>query len=688
MLAPVNRVTLILALLLGAWLRFAGLARPSFWLDEILNYDIATRALARPWWESLTGFATDGPLSYAFALAGRFVSSPELSARLAPALFGVAAIFVGWLAARRLAPEVSLVYPLLLAVAPLHVYYSREARPYALLILLATAMTALLLRGGSMGVAIVVLVAAIYASPGSTPLLLATAIAAGAAYVIGRNPFHGRYATAAVLAAALVPLLYGAWPAKASDVPATLSARYLPSLIASFSFAAVDTSDVSRAAYLVLAFAVIGAIALARDDRAKAAIVGGMALLPVLLGLLALWRLKHWYAVRYVAVALPAYLLLAAIGIAAIARLVRHRVARPAITLVLAAAFLREALPAARREPLRKLDWRVVAQTLWDHAGPSDAVLATNEWARVSLEFYLRRLPPRVRLYGARDMLPIAASIVDQNDPVWIVSAGTDASDVSAWTCRYPVVLANPLESLRVHYAPTLAHFVEHRMTAADARNAARGQLFVDFGPADEVLLRGQWANAEGEQRWVQGTRAAVVLPMGYAADHRIVVSLLPHGEQRARVSLNGAPVADFALDQGWKEYEIATRAGQWRPGGNVLAFEFSRASVASPIDARTISAMFDNLWVVPPGKTVDRQPWKPAVSMVSIGGQSLAEQLAWNSVCLDDKGFLALAYRELYGRPIDPKGERYHLGRMRRGQTREDVVRTMMRSPEFRPRR
>ena len=185
--------------------------------------------------------------------------------------------------------------------------------------------------------------------------------------------------------------------------------------------------------------------------------------------------------------------------------------------------------------------------------------------------------------------------------------------------------------------------------------------------------------------RWASGTRAGVVIPMGYAADHRIVVSLMPHGEQRARVTLNGAPLGDFPLQPGWKEYELVARRNLWRPGGNLLEFQFSRAFSPGPRDLRTLSVMFDNLWVVPGNAAVDRLPRTPAVSVVSLGNQTLAEAIGENSVCLDDRAFLVAAYHELYGRGLDPKGEQYFMARLKRGHTREDVARTMMRSPEFR---
>ena len=93
----IGEVALLAAIaVFGAVLRFGGLAVPSLWLDEILDYDVATKLTHEPLWRWLTGFASEhGPLFFATELAGRFAHAPEFAARFAPAVFGIAAIAVG-----------------------------------------------------------------------------------------------------------------------------------------------------------------------------------------------------------------------------------------------------------------------------------------------------------------------------------------------------------------------------------------------------------------------------------------------------------------------------------------------------------------------------------------------------------------------------------------------------------------
>ncbi len=230
---------LLLALIigLGAVLRFGGLSVPSLWLDEILDFDVATSLTHEPLWHWLTGFASEhGPLFFATELAGRLAHAPELAARVAPAVFGVAAVLVAAFAVRvahrntatsdaLVGPE-SMVFALLLAGSPLAVYYSREARPYALLLLLATAMLAMLLRaGGHAPFAFALPILALFTTSGSAPLLLATAVTAAGAFLISRKRFFAGFAAVTLLAVALMPLLYRRMPASAPTGFRPLSAR-------------------------------------------------------------------------------------------------------------------------------------------------------------------------------------------------------------------------------------------------------------------------------------------------------------------------------------------------------------------------------------------------------------------------------------------------------------------------------
>lgn len=665
----IDALSLAAIVVIGAALRFGGIAVPSLWLDEILDYDVATKLTGEPLWRWLTGFPSEhGPLFFATELAGRVVQTPELAARFAPALFGIAAIMIAAVGCRL--PAVggprgergpapssdvaeSATFALLFAGSPLAIYFSREARPYALLMMLATAMLALLLRGTSIRFSIVVLLLALLSTSGATPLLIATALTAGVAFLLDRRRFYGRYAIAALIAAALVPLFYRRMPGTSAAAGfRPLTGRFFQRLLQSFSVAALDVTTLRRAAYVVAALAVIGAIALVRRDRVRGAIVIGMALFPIAVSLTALWRLRHWYAVRYVATALPAYLLLVAIGITALLRLLfrgRSAVAVPIVAIVAAAFIVREGWPSTRTEPYRKLNWRVIAATIHEHAHAHDAVLTTNDWSYVCLDFYLRRLPPRVRLLSAAESPARAASVVAHNTPVWIVSAGFHRTgEVGDWSCQYPVVLASPLESFRLHYAPGLQHLLLNRLTPADTRAlVARYPTHVmHLGAENDFFLGGGWYGSEGTggdvSRWTGPEPVSAMLMASASVDHHLMMRMMPFdyrgaAPQVAAISLNAAPIARIALDRGWKDYAFEVPRARWRDGVNFLTVAFSRANApasldpASP-DPRPLAGRFNLIAVMPTGAATppDSQPELTRAFRINEPPGELLDENAW----------------------------------------------------------
>jgi mannosyltransferase len=123
-------------LVLGAALRFYRLDRESLWTDEVLSVDLARR----PWPALLPATQEDGhPPLYLTALRlwiGAF-GEGENGVRSLSAVIGVATLAAFFALAARLLPmRGALLATLLLACSPYHVYYSQEARNYALLLLL------------------------------------------------------------------------------------------------------------------------------------------------------------------------------------------------------------------------------------------------------------------------------------------------------------------------------------------------------------------------------------------------------------------------------------------------------------------------------------------------------------------------------------------------------------------------
>jgi 4-amino-4-deoxy-L-arabinose transferase-like glycosyltransferase len=129
---------------LAAALRFATLGSQAYHHDEIVT---ASRVLRADFWHAMdaVGFSESAPpLYYALAwLWTQVTGTGEVGLRSLSALFGVATVPVAYLLGAELrGRRAGLVAAALVAVNPMLLWYSQEARGYALLVLL-TAVAAL-----------------------------------------------------------------------------------------------------------------------------------------------------------------------------------------------------------------------------------------------------------------------------------------------------------------------------------------------------------------------------------------------------------------------------------------------------------------------------------------------------------------------------------------------------------------
>src|SRR5262249_44499436 len=137
-------------------------------------------------------------------------------ARIVPAICGIAMIPLLWIAARSLEVARGTAYAatIFIALSPLHVDYSREGRPYAMIVLIAAALMIVVLRGESMRAVVLLLVAAFYTTALIAPFILALAVSA---FLTGKR----RVATASIICLALMALCYhpGSAPAGQRQFP-------------------------------------------------------------------------------------------------------------------------------------------------------------------------------------------------------------------------------------------------------------------------------------------------------------------------------------------------------------------------------------------------------------------------------------------------------------------------------------
>jgi mannosyltransferase len=140
-----------LILLLALSLRLYQLGHENFWIDEINQVKVASQSIIdiilnyHP--QAEHGKFEQAPLSL---LITHFFLSPgdmEWAARLPSAIFGTLGVLALFLFSRQLYPSsVALLAALFLAISPLHLWYSQEARWYAPWSLITTLSYVLLLH--------------------------------------------------------------------------------------------------------------------------------------------------------------------------------------------------------------------------------------------------------------------------------------------------------------------------------------------------------------------------------------------------------------------------------------------------------------------------------------------------------------------------------------------------------------
>ena len=130
---------LVAITLLAAALRLATLDLQSFWYDEAFTPVHVLHPSLFSTLRSVSHTENTPPLWYVLAWAdSRVLGTGEIALRLPSALAGIATVPVAWAIGRELADcRAAIVCAALVAVNPLFVWYSQEARAYGLFVLMA-----------------------------------------------------------------------------------------------------------------------------------------------------------------------------------------------------------------------------------------------------------------------------------------------------------------------------------------------------------------------------------------------------------------------------------------------------------------------------------------------------------------------------------------------------------------------
>lgn len=153
-----NLLLLVVVLGVAALVRFQGLGRTSLWYDEAVSWSQSRGSLA----ELLSSVATDNypPLhNMVLWLAMPLFGDGEAALRLPSAVFGLLAVLLMYLLGKMICDRwAGLLAAALLALSPFHIWYSTEARMYALL--------------ATTGLAFLLAVLSVLRKPGGTALLV------------------------------------------------------------------------------------------------------------------------------------------------------------------------------------------------------------------------------------------------------------------------------------------------------------------------------------------------------------------------------------------------------------------------------------------------------------------------------------------------------------------------------------
>ena len=385
---------------LAAFVRFATLDQQSYWYDESVTVELVRMPFG-DMLDRIPESESTPPLYYVVAwLWAKVFGTGEVGLRSLSAVCGTAFVPVVYAIGRRAAGvRVGLVAAGLAAVNPLLVWYSQEARAYALLLLLAGLSFLFFIRllTGDPRRRTVVLWAVFSALALATHYFAAFLVAIEAVWLLAsaahRRPIAVAAAGLAVVELALLPLLLHQRSQGGADfiddvgLPYRLT-RAAKQFLIGFDAPGEVIAAVAATLLVLIAFWFVWSRG---DDRERRAAIVGLAVGgPVLIAtaLLAIVGVDY-FDTRNVLVAWPPLALAVAAGLGA------RRSGRAGIAAALALALVSAStvLFVVTDTSLQRDDWRGAAGALEDEepAGPR-AVVVTPASAPLALRVYAPQL--------------------------------------------------------------------------------------------------------------------------------------------------------------------------------------------------------------------------------------------------------------------------------------------------------
>jgi 4-amino-4-deoxy-L-arabinose transferase-like glycosyltransferase len=423
--AGAGYLPLALITLLGGVLRFYRLDHQSLWMDEVLTVLSSHTSLASVLFDPPVD-PNIPPLYYLLMSALQGLGDSEIALRMPSAVVGVLSIPLMYSVARQWLGRTALLAALLLAVSPLHVWYSQEARPYALLIFLALLGVRFLQQGLASRAALaprigfaVTMAAAFYVH--TVAFAFVAAMALYVLLVAPRTEWRAWLGTFAALALLSLPGVY-----LLLRIPPTVSANpfyvFNPSHLAYTLWAFATgyslgpnlielrtegAAIVLRSLLLILPIMSVfvtllglGAIRLRHRQRHGLTFLVLGVVVPISFVVLGSWVTSHPYNVRYTLLALPPTLMLLASG-TQLFRARWGRITAMGFILTVSAASLWNYYfdPRYFRD-----DNRGAAAFIRRNAALSELVIVSAAYTTVPLRHYLGSTSPRLVGYPSDDV--------------------------------------------------------------------------------------------------------------------------------------------------------------------------------------------------------------------------------------------------------------------------------------------
>ena len=337
------------------------------------------------------------------------------------------------------------------ASAPLHVYLTRECRPYGFLVLLQVLTLACgsrqLASGPSRPWRSILLASNVLllflSSQGIWYVLVGLSVYVCAMAGAGREPWRATARTVVLngaVASVLFIALHGYLMVRSPDAVGTppITAQFVAQMFNGMVTGIQEHLPVTADGRYAAAAGVISLILLAWL-RPRAALACVAALLAgIVLPFVLLKIADHGLRTRFMLAGTAPFALLVGSAIGAVIQRGtsvapgdsrRHALVSTAIACALAWPITDYYRPLITEANSYKPDWKRVAQLLQDHAHSGDLVLTSNDWARVNLLYHLPRVGMPLDLVSAEESVEKAEQALKTRQLAFLVSGGWHASD-------------------------------------------------------------------------------------------------------------------------------------------------------------------------------------------------------------------------------------------------------------------